>query len=220
MRKNCWLRMAAGMLVLALMAGCAPNGDGTDLRAGGFAFNDEDNGGDQAKEQGNKQPEENKKKKSQSQSAASDEDIEKELAAYRAEREKGTSEDGDYTLVKAPNEENYKYGVGVCENEPDFDARELAEAYETADAYIRDTLKLDSEAEWCADPRMNAIYSDEDKGVADGYEPENIFLCEYNEHGTWRYLILVREGKGADWSVLYHGDSYKKKKRAERGGKK
>ena len=43
---------------------------------------------------------------------------------------------------------------------------------------------------------MTAIYDDEDKGVANSYDADNIFLCEYSENGEWQYIILVREGKG------------------------
>ena len=47
---------------------------------------------------------------------------------------------------------------------------------------------------------------------------EKKFVYLFSEgNGKMRELL---GGKGADWSVLYHGDSYKKKKRAERGGKK
>ena len=56
---------------------------------------------------------------------------------------------------------------------------------------------------------MIAIYEDEDKGVASGYDADNIFLCEFNDNGNWQYLILVREGKGSEWEVLHHGSSYK-----------
>lgn len=149
---------------------------------------------------------ENGQPQSQPQAAG---DIEEELAAYRAEREKGVSTHGNYTMVQAPNEENYHYGVGEHSYISRFDSRELNEAYNAADAYIKDTLNLKSEAWSCIDPRMIAIYEDEDKGVASGYDADNIFLCEYNDNGNWQYLILVREGKGSDWEVLYHGSSYK-----------
>ena len=56
---------------------------------------------------------------------------------------------------------------------------------------------------------MTAIYDDEDKGVANSYDADNIFLCEYSENGEWQYIILVREGKGKEWTVLFHGDTYK-----------
>jgi hypothetical protein len=60
----------------------------------------------------------------------------------------------------------------------------------------------------CVDPRIWEIYSANDKGVANGYEPENIYVTEYCDNGAWQYLILVREGKGSEWKVIHHGSSY------------
>ena len=60
----------------------------------------------------------------------------------------------------------------------------------------------------CVDPRIWEIYEAEDKGVAEGYETENIFVCEYCDNGSWKYLILVREGKGSAWEVIHNGSSY------------
>ena len=61
----------------------------------------------------------------------------------------------------------------------------------------------------CIDPRMNAIYDDEDKGVATGYENENILLQEYEANNKYRYIILVRESTSAPWEVIHEGTSYK-----------
>lgn len=144
-----------------------------------------------------------------SEVSESSEDIEEELAAYRAERERGTSSRGDYTMVELPNEEKYNYGIGDSSYTSRFDSRELNEAFEAAEAYVKGTLKLEGEVWACIDPRMTAIYEDEDKGAARGYDADNIFLCEYNDNGNWQYLILVRKGKGSDWEVLHHGSSYK-----------
>ena len=116
---------------------------------------------------------------------------------------------GDYTLSVLPNYENYDYGVGDSSYTTRFDSRELDEAYAAAGVYIRNTLNLASAVWTCIDPRMTAIYEDEDKGVANGYDADNIMLCEYNDNGIWQYLILVREEKGSAWEVLYHGSSYK-----------
>jgi hypothetical protein len=206
MRKNYGKLIVAGMLILVFMVGCSPKGNAINDGANGTASENKDSPMDTQ----SKQSEENKN--DQTQSTPTAEELEKELAAYRAEREKGESSLGNYTLAKIPNEENYTYGVGPCNNGPDLDSRELNEAFEAASAYIEGTLKLESEAWECVDPRMTAIYEDEDKGVANGYDADNIFLCEYNDHGTWQYLILVREGKGSDWKVLYHGSSYKTEK--------
>ena len=62
----------------------------------------------------------------------------------------------------------------------------------------------------CIDPRILNIYDAEDKGVAAGYDNNNIFVCEYcKEEGVWQYLILVREGRGSEWNVIHNGTSYK-----------
>jgi len=61
----------------------------------------------------------------------------------------------------------------------------------------------------CIDPRINAIYDDEDKGVATGYENENILLKEYEANNKYRYIILVRESTSTPWKVIHEGTSYK-----------
>lgn len=167
--------------------------------------------GDSKKDTKPKQPRDSQSNQSQPQATAAAEDIEKELAAYRAEREqlKQPSTIDNCDIVQMPNEENYKYGIGIADETAVFDTRELTLAFEAAEDYVTGTLKLKSEVYSCIDPRMNAIYEDEDKGVANGYDADNIFLCEYNDNGKWLYLILVREKKGTDWNVLYHGSSYK-----------
>lgn len=207
MIKNCVKIMVTGMLILILMVGCGRNGNVINEHASDSEFAT----GEQEiqKDTKSEQLEENKNSQSQPLDTASEEDMEKELAAYRAERENGESSLGDFTLAKLPSEDNYKYGVGDLGNTSEFDSRELNEAYKTANDYINGTLKLESQAWECIDPRMLAIYEDEDKGVANGYDADNIFLCEYKDNGKWQYLILVREKKGYDWNVLYHGSSYK-----------
>ena len=222
MKKNQIKLMVAEMLVLAFMAGCGSNDNNADEGLNsGIPIDMEDvelNAGeresranieDEQESQTNiedEQIEENR----QSQSVETTDDIEKELAAYRAEREKGTSSLGNYTMVQLPNEENYNYNVGDGSNYTSrFDSRELNEAFKVADDYIKGTLNLNGDVWACIDPRMTAIYEDEDKGVANGYDADNIFLCEYNDNGNWQYLILVREKKGSDWKVLHHGSSYK-----------
>lgn len=220
MRNNKINLMTAGMLVLALMTGCGSGDNKADDGSNSIiSINMEDVGlntgvqesqGDAEDEQESQTDIEDEQMEESSQSQSQTvEDIEEELAAFRAEREKGISSVGNYMMVQFPNEENYNYGVGDISYLPGFDSRELNEAFKAASAYIKDTLNLESDAWICVDPRMTAIYEDEDKGVANGYDADNIFLCEYNDNGNWQYLILVREGKGSDWEVLYHGSSYK-----------
>ncbi len=232
MRKNQIKLMAAGMLVLALMTGCGSGDNNADEEISSMISIEmedaEQNAGEKENQTNIEEGQEsqaNMKDKQESQantkddqteangqpqSAESTDDIEKELAAYRAEREQGTSSLGNYTMVQLPNEENYNYDVGDGSSYTSrFDSRELNEAFKAAGAYMKNTLNLDGDVWACIDPRMTAIYEDEDKGVADGYDADNIFLCEYNDNGNWQYLILVREKKGSDWKVLHHGSSYK-----------
>ena len=228
-RKNQVKVIMAGMLVMAFITGCGLSNDS----AGGNSANDnstnensvneesdgilsadmkdaDNNAGEKESRADAQDGQMEERSQPQSKAAEDTGSIEEELAAYRAEREEGTSTLGDYVLAKLPNEENYHYGIGESiDHTSGFNSRELNEAYETAGAYVRNTLNLESEVWGCVDPRMNAIYEDEDKGVANGYDADNIFLCEYNDNGNWQYLILVREGKGSDWEVLYHGSSYK-----------
>lgn len=215
MKKNYGKLIVAGMLILAFMMGCSSNGNAINKGANGTVSEDTDDDGYNVEEQGSQndtkpeQLEENETSQPQPQTTPTAEELEKELAAYRADREKGVSSTGKEMLAILPSEDNYKYGVGDIGNMPKFDARELNEAYKVADDYVAGTLKLEGQAWECIDPRMTAIYEDEDKGVANGYDADNIFLCEYNDNGKWQYLILVREKKGSDWNVLYHGSSYK-----------
>ena len=143
----------------------------------------------------------------------SDEELEEKLAAYREAREnaKPVSLGNGVTMGGSVSEEEYgiSYDASILET---FDSREIAEAYNTANSYVEDTLGISVETRnttyLCVDPRIWEIYSANDKGVANGYEPENIYVTEYCDNGAWQYLILVREGKGSEWKVIHHGSSY------------
>lgn len=143
----------------------------------------------------------------------SDEELEEKLAAYREAREnaKPVSLGNGVTMGGSVSEEEYgiSYDASILET---FDSREIAEAYNTANSYVEDTLGISVETRnttyHCVDPRIWEIYSANDKGVANGYEPENIYVTEYCDNGAWQYLILVREGKGSEWKVIHHGSSY------------
>ena len=219
MRKHFEKLLVTGILILVFMTGCDSINNRNEINTGsnGTAFGEADDSnydveeGDKQNDTKSEQSEGKENGQTNPQATATTEELEKEMAAYRAEREKGESSLGNYTLAQLPSEKDYKYGIGASDSYTSrFDARELNEAYKVADDYVNGTLKLEGEAWECIDPRMTAIYEDEDKGVAGGYDADNIFLCEYNDNGTWKYLILVREGKGSDWKVLYHGSSYKK----------
>ena len=144
-----------------------------------------------------------------------DADLEERLAQYRAEREGMTNVamGNGVSGYGAPNAENFGFQADTTDYTQNFDSRELNKAYETAKKYVTETLAISVETNAvvypCIDPRITEIYEAEDKGVADGYDSKNIFVCEYCDNGTWQYLILVRDGKDSGWSVIHHGGSYK-----------
>jgi len=144
-----------------------------------------------------------------------DVDLEERLAQYRAEREEMTNVamGNGASGYGAPNAENFGFQENTTDYTQNFDSRELNKAYETAKQYVTETLAIsvgtNAVVYPCIDPRMTEIYEAEDKGVAEGYDSKNIFICEYCDNGTWQYLIIVRDGKDSDWSVIHHGGSYK-----------
>ncbi len=152
---------------------------------------------------------------SQQEQNDTDGDLEERLAQYRSEREGMTNVamGNGVAGYGAPNAENYGFQTDTANYMQNFDSRELNKAYETAKKYVTETLAITVETNAvvyaCIDPRITEIYEAEDKGVADGYDSGNIFVCEYCDNGTWQYLILVRDGKGSEWSVIHHGSSYK-----------
>lgn len=145
-----------------------------------------------------------------------DEELDEKLDEYREYREtvtavpmgNGVTGSGNGPM-KNPEDFGFSFDASASEN---FDVRELTEGFETGKNYVENILGISVETKhtvyMCVDPRIWAIYEAEDKGVADGYEPENIFVCEYSDNGSWQYLILVREGKGSAWEVIHHGSSY------------
>lgn len=153
--------------------------------------------------------------KTQEVRESEDEELEENLAKYRAERENatgipmGNGVTGSGGAKLKPEDYNLLFDASATEN---FDSRELVEALDTAKNYVENTLEIPIETKYtiytCVDPRIWEIYEAEDKGVADGYEAENIFVCEYSDNGKWQYLIVVREEKGSAWNVIHHGSSY------------
>lgn len=151
----------------------------------------------------------------QSEPMQSDAELEEELGRYRKEREELIQEAGGLVEGGTPDEKSYSFDLSGALYESQFDTKELTEAYAAARIYVTDTLGIEPPTKMtvymCIDPRILAIYTDEDKGVAAGYDNSNIFVCEYcDESGVWQYLILTREKKGSAWNVIYNGDRYKK----------
>lgn len=143
-----------------------------------------------------------------------DAELEEELKNYRKEREDMIQEANGLVEGGSPDEDNYSFDMSGSFYTSRFDTRETTEAYAAARVYVTDTLGIKPSTKMvtymCIDPRVLAIYDDEDKGAAAGYDSSNIFVCEYcNGDGVWQYLILVRDGKGSAWSVIHDGSGYK-----------
>lgn len=145
-----------------------------------------------------------------------DTELDKALASIRkARKDSYTSKNGVESVMG---------GNGMdlptqAKNIPDFSQ----ESYESLEQlakvkleYIENELKIPKrdygyDTSGCIDPRMNAIYDDEDKGVANGYENENIWIEEFETEvdDVYSYLILVRDSKDSPWKVIHHGNTYK-----------
>lgn len=144
-----------------------------------------------------------------------DAELDEKLAQYREKREDMTNVamGNGVSGYGAPNAEDYGF-QGTADYMNSLDSRERNEAFETAKKYVEEDLAISVETNAavyaCVDPRITEIYEAADKGVADGYAAENIFVCEYCDNGIWQYLVLVRDGKDSGWSVIHHGSSYKK----------
>ncbi|MGL5695002.1 MAG: hypothetical protein ACRCXA_13050 [Peptostreptococcaceae bacterium] len=146
-----------------------------------------------------------------------DTEIDKALAEIRKARKKSiTIKDGSMTVIS----DNGIRLPGQSENIPDFSKEDYKSFEQGASVildYIENELKIPKreygyDTSICIDPRMNAIYDDEDKGVASGYENENIMIEEYESEvdDVYSYLILVRDSKTSPWKIIYDGNSYKK----------
>lgn len=105
---------------------------------------------------------------------------------------------------------------GQSKNIPDIDLNE--EFFAFVENYLENELKIPKNAEKgyivqrSRDPRMNAIYDDNDKGVAKGYDNNNIVIMEYEteKEDVYSNLIIVRDSNKGPWKVIHNGNSYKK----------
>lgn len=108
--------------------------------------------------------------------------------------------------------------LGYSENVPDFSnysENEKLQITNTVIDYLEKVLKMPKsdigyDINFCIDPRILAIYDNEDKGVLDGYENENICIYEYEteKEDVYSYLFLARYSKDEDFKVVHAGDSY------------
>lgn len=145
-----------------------------------------------------------------------DVEIDKALAKIRKSRKESvTVKDGMVTVIS----NNGMELPGQSKNIPNLNAdiKEIEKRVKLVYNYLENELKIpkrgiyEYDTSTCIDPRMNAIYDDEDKGVAKGYENKNIYIEEYEtaEEDVYSYLILVRDSKDSDWRIIHDGNSYK-----------
>ena len=193
------------LFITMLLSGCQ------NKMAGG-AREDKVSDKEQIFETNKKENEHTKEKENEVQSHQKEtETLDESLLRYREEREKSNEKMPDGTvMVVEPNEDDYDIDFSGYEYMSSlFDTREKTEAFEAALKYLKDTYGIEK-VYWCIDPRIYELYGNEEKGVADGYEDDNIFVAEYaGVDGEWNYLILVRERKGSEWKVVGDGKDYK-----------
>ncbi len=231
MKRKYSLAITAVCVMVFVLGGCAGNdGSGTDTPLSlegtpidtevGGQGNSEANVQDGANIQNDAEEsmqDETENPSQSSDSSASDQtdtELEEQLARYRQEREDTIQEANGLIEGGSPDESNYTFDLSGTSYSGQFDTRETTEGYAAARIYVTDTLGIKPGTKqvvyMCVDPRILAIYEDEDKGVAAGYDNSNIFVCEYcGEDNVWQYLILVRDGKGSQWEVVHNGSSYK-----------
>lgn len=147
-----------------------------------------------------------------------DTEIDKALAKIRKERKESVTVKNGVTIMTSNN------GMGLpgqSKNMPNLGDESMDDIEARINIvlnYLEYELKLPKRGDIgydtsrCIDPRINAIYDDEDKGVASGYENENIYIEEYEtaKENVYSYLIMVRDSKDSEWKIIHDGNSYKK----------
>lgn len=146
-----------------------------------------------------------------------DTEIDKVLATIRKARKESVEvKDGSVSQISS-NSSNLP---GQSKNMPDFsneDRENWEQRVNIELDYLENELKIprrpvyEYDIAQCLDPRINAIYDEEDKGVANGYDNENIFISEYEteKDDIYSYIFFVRDSKDSPWKIIYHGNSYK-----------
>ena len=124
-----------------------------------------------------------------------------------------SEEDGNEVKIGVPDQDL----PDQTKNRPGFSYDELYDIFNVIQDYVENTAAVPRrgygyDIAQCIDPRMNAIYDGEDKGVAAGYENENIFIAEYEtaKDSVYSYLVLVRDSKEGSWKIIHDGLNYKK----------
>lgn len=145
-------------------------------------------------------------------------EIDKDIARRRKTRKESFKETAEGTNAVG---EPCSVVPGQSKNMPNFaneSYEQLVQLSHVVSNYIENELKIPARPVYqhnvsqCLDPRINEIYDDEDKGVANGYDNENIYIEEYEteKEDVYSYIFLVRDSKESPWKVIHHGNSYKK----------
>ncbi|MGL5767052.1 MAG: hypothetical protein ACRCX8_15565 [Sarcina sp.] len=142
-------------------------------------------------------------------------ELDKKLAQMRAFRKKNIKiENGSMSAISYNDQDV----LGQSENRPVFDKDEYKIIFNKVYDHLAEKFGIDRSDEialakldnaTCIDPRVNRIYDNKDKGVANGYKNENIYVHEYEEkNNSYKYLIMVKEQNV--WKIIHDGESYLK----------
>lgn len=154
---------------------------------------------------------------SQQKLGYSDKEVETALFHIRATRKHWVSNanNKEKSSILTTGTSNYSSfgGYGFSVNHKAFT---LNETYDLIFNYLRNKKKIPENKIYgydisnCIDPKMIALYDREDKGVANGYENDNLFIAEYetSEEGVYNYLILVCNDSESEWKIIYDGLDY------------
>lgn len=214
MRKKLKIESICLVLLIAIaFSGCGGGGEGTLAENGQGGQEAENN--EPGLEDGKGEPEipegTGDAEQGEQSVQAGERGLDEALAAFREEMKQNTRMVDGFPMGMVPDESKYPeidFGK-MNEHRPDLDSRELNDVFVAAGEYLQDKYGHEVDCQECFDPRMYDIYGSEDKGVADGYDDEDIFLAEYeDDDGSWMFLMLVRDGKGADWKVAGDGKDY------------
>lgn len=142
-------------------------------------------------------------------------ELDKKLIQMRAFRKKNIKiENGSMSAISYNDQ-----GIsGQSENRPEFDKEEYKIIFNIVYDYLAEKFDIDRDDEialaridnaTCIDPRINKIYDEDDKGVANGYKNENIYVHEYEDtNNSYKYLVMVKEKDM--WKIIHDGESYLK----------
>ena len=141
-------------------------------------------------------------------------ELDKILTEHRKFRKESITEQNGSTTAMSYSKASIP---GNAVNEPSFEGEDLEKMFGIVIDYLVEEKGFEEKEigkkidySQCIDPRVNAIYDNEDKGVLNGYENENIFIVEYEDKDeTYKFIFLARESKDSEWEVKHDGLGYK-----------